>query len=245
MLHRPDRLRAVDADAGSNGRLGAQLPGAACLTRHGGGGRLEGRLVDDGDLALDAIEPVVALLVAEVVVAREVPAAPLELEAVRVDLALLVVVAQATGVRLDTAPNRPGEVGVGGQGGHVHTEVVGALGDEPPQLQEALGGREPLDLHGRGGQVERGQLVGGQTGIAERVLLSGDPVAVDLGQDAGHPLHPQRDAHARSSSLSRSKARRKAARSSGYSSWRWICSAVSGRRASSSSAVRLRRRSSF
>ena len=71
VLHRPARLRAVDPHAGAHGRLGAELPGAAGLPGHGGGGRARRPAPSTSvDLALDAVEPVVALLVPEVVEAR-------------------------------------------------------------------------------------------------------------------------------------------------------------------------------
>ena len=72
----------------------------------------------------------------------------------------------------------------------------GGAAHEAAELEQAAGGRQALDLHGRGGQVQGGQLVGGEAGIAERVLLRRDAVAVDRREPPGDRLDPQRDAHA-------------------------------------------------
>ena len=94
------------------------------------------------DLAVDAVEPVVALLVPEVVVAGEVPAAPLELEAVRVDRALLVAVAEAhRACGSTTAPNRRARLGSAGSGATCTPRSRAPSVTRPPELQQALGGR--------------------------------------------------------------------------------------------------------
>ena len=74
VLHGPARLGSVDAHARSHRRFGTELPGASRLTRHRGGGHVERWPVDDGDLAVDAIEAIVPLLLPQVVKARQVPA---------------------------------------------------------------------------------------------------------------------------------------------------------------------------
>ena len=94
--------------------------------------------------------------------------------------------------------------------------------------------------------MERGQLLGGEAGVAEGVLLPGDPVAVDLREARRAPARRAAGCpSSRSSSLSRSKARRNAVGPPGSRAAAGSARAGSGRRASSSSAVRLRRRSSF
>ena len=162
----------------------------------GGGRRRTAGSSASSTVALDAVEAVVALLVAEVVVAGEVPAAPLELEPVRVDGALLVVVAErerACGSA--TAPKSRARFGSAGSGATCTPRSRAPSVTQAAQLEQPLGGGQALDLHRRRGQVQRGQLLGGEAGVAEGVLLPGDAVAVDLRQDAGHRLDPQRDAH--------------------------------------------------
>ena len=195
VLHGPAGLGAIDAHAGADGRFGAELPGAARLARDGGGRHLEGGPLDDRDLAVDAIEPIVALLSAEVVEPGQVPAPALELEAVRVDGALLVPVPEAHRAAAGHRAEEAGQVGIGGERGDVHPQVAGPLGDQSAELEEPLGGRQPLDLDGRGGQVESRQLLGGEAGIPQGVLLPWDPVPVDLRQRARHGLDADRDPH--------------------------------------------------
>ena len=120
------------------------------------------------------------------------------------------------GVRLDTAPKSRARFGSAGQRRDVDAEVAGAVGDQPAELQQPLGGGQALDLHRRGGQVQGGQLVGGEARVAEGVLLAWDAVAVDLRAARRAPSRPAAGCpSSRSSSLSRSKARRNAAWSSG------------------------------
>ena len=147
------------------------------------------------DLSVDAIEPIVALVSPEVVEPGQVPPSALELEAIRVDGALLVPVPEAHRAPASHRAEQAGQVGIGGERSDVHPQVAGTLGDESAELEEPLGGGQPLDLDGGGGEVERRQLFGGEARIPQGVLLPRDPVPVDLRQGARHGLDADRDPH--------------------------------------------------
>ena len=116
-----------------------------------------------------------------------------------------------------------------GSGADVDAQVPGPLGDEPAQLQQPLGGRQALDLHRRRGQVERRQLLGGEArDRGGRTPPAGSGSRRPRGATPGTGSTRSGMPMARSSSLSRSKARRNAALSSGYSSCAWI--SVAGQR---------------
>ena len=132
-----------------DGLLAAQLPRAAGSA--GDGGRPARRRAgssSDRHRALDPVEAEVPLLAAEVVVAGEVPAAPLELEAVGVDRAGPRRGSGAsTGVRADDGPEEHGQVRVGRQRGDVDPEVAArGVRHQAAELEEArrsTGGPRP------------------------------------------------------------------------------------------------------
>jgi hypothetical protein len=144
------------------------------------GRSLERPLLAGGlDVGLDPVEPEHALLVRVVVMANQVPVAVAERQPPRVDLALPPPVGEPDPPAGGDGGEQRGQVGRPGKGRHRgHETVLFHLAPELPQGLDAAGS---FEAHGGGGQVQSGQLVGGQPRVLQVVGLLGDAVAHDAG----------------------------------------------------------------
>jgi hypothetical protein len=193
------RLVGIHEQPSLDRRLVAELPGLALGPRVDLLGAVEGLGRTVGDhVALDPVEAVAADVLASVVETGQVPAAPAEVEAVRVDETLHLAVGQPDPAPLGDGFEQERQAGVGRQGGHglpgrrPGAEPVGV--DHPAELPEGLVVGRAADLHGGDGQVEGGQLVGLQPGVCQVVLVPGDAVAVPGRVHAGDGLDDERHA---------------------------------------------------
>ena len=140
--------------------------------------------------------PVVPLVVAHVVVAADVPTAALEVEAVRVDRALDLVVRERHGLALGHGVEQHDESGVDRDrcqlGSDAGCQVVGGGSAELP---EAAGTFDAVEANGRRREVQRRELVGLEPGVAEVVLVLRDAVAGLRRVGARDLAEHERDAH--------------------------------------------------
>ncbi len=170
----PRGLAGVDQQPGGEGLVASHLPRRR-LGAHVGRALERARLTGDLDIGLHPVEPEHALLAGVVVVAGEVPVAVAEREPPGVDPAGLAAVGEP-----DPPAGRDGgedrrQVGGARQGGHGRRRPL--LGQLASQLPERLDPAGALQAHGGGGQVQGGQLVGGQARVLQVVRLLGNPVA--------------------------------------------------------------------
>jgi hypothetical protein len=116
VVHHPGRLLGVHRQLGQHRLALAQAPRVERPADP-----LTGRAIERGplqhlDLAHHPVEPEDPLVVAAVVVTGEVPAAPLEVEAVGVDRASLVLVGEPQGLAVQHRPEDVAQVGAAWQG---------------------------------------------------------------------------------------------------------------------------------
>ena len=201
------------------------------------------------DVAVDPVEPEDPLVLAAMVVARDVPTPAMEVEPVRVDRPRLASVFErdrAARTRPRRRASRAGRRRVSGRRSRwCRSALVPGHAAELPQPLCPL---DPFEAHRGRGEVQRGELVGIEPGIADVVLVLRDAVArAGAGRNAARSTITMGMPISRSASLSRSNARGETPsdRPGNRRSAVAISSAVSGLEVSRSAAVRFNRRSSL